>query len=164
VEYGWEGVSSDVSLGRTALAGLAAAAAVTALNEVGRRVVDDAPRVEVLGQRGVRKLARQVGRRPDARQAYWLALAGEVVSNGSYYALAGASRRPRRAAVLLGAAAGAGAVLLPGVLGLGTAPTRRTARTAALSFAWYLAGGLAAAAVLGRAPRRAPRRSRRPRA
>ncbi|BDG04022.1 hypothetical protein [Anaeromyxobacter oryzae] len=154
MEYGWEGVTTDVPLGRTVLAGVAGAAAVTALNEVGRRVLRDAPRVELLGARGVRKLARRAGHRPDGRQAFWIALAAEVLTNGSWYALAAQARRPRRAAVWLGALAGAGAVLLPGALGIGTWPTRRTARTAALSFAWYLAGGLAAAAVLGSPPPR----------
>jgi hypothetical protein len=32
-------------------------------------------------------------------------------------------------------------------MGLGSAPSRRTPQTKAMTFAWYLAGGLAAAGV-----------------
>jgi hypothetical protein len=49
--------------------------------------------------------------------------------------------------LLLGLTAGLGAVFLPGPLGLGTGPSRRTPRTAVMTVAWYALGGLVAAAV-----------------
>lgn len=42
---------------------------------------------------------------------------------------------------------GIGAVILPPVLGLGSAPTARTRSTPALMVLWYLQGGLVAALV-----------------
>jgi hypothetical protein len=131
-------------------------ATVTALNELGRRVIPGAPRAEKLGARSVRKLARRVGRRPSKREAYWWALGGEAASNGLYYALAAAYPRPLAAGGLLGALAGAGAVLLPPRLGLGSRPTRRSGRTAAMAFGWYLAAGLAAGLVASRLRPRGP--------
>jgi hypothetical protein len=41
-------------------------------------------------------------------------------------------------------AAGLGAVLLPGPMGLGNEPSTRTPGTAAMTVAWYFAGGLVA--------------------
>jgi hypothetical protein len=127
-------------------AGLAGTAVVTALNEGVRRVLPGAPHAEWLGERGVRAIARRAGVAPPrGRALYWTALAGEVLSNTAYYATPGlARRRPFLAAAALGVAAGLGAVFLPERLGLGRSPTRRSRRTATLSFAWYLAGGLAA--------------------
>jgi hypothetical protein len=132
------------------MAGLAGMATVTALNELGRRTLRGAPRADRVGVRGVRAIARRVGRRPSRRQAYWWALGGEVVSNGAWYALAALYPRPLAGGALLGALAGAGAVLLPPRMGLGWRPTRRSGRTAAMAFGWYLAAGLAAGAIAAR--------------
>ena len=75
------------------------------------------------------------------------ALGGDIVSNALYYSLIGLSKPEN--AVLTGAAlglvAGIGGVTLPGPMGLGTAPTRRTEATAVMTVAWYLLGGLATA-------------------
>lgn len=141
---------------RAAMAGLAGMATVTALNEVGRRTIAGAPWVEKLGTRSVRKLARRVGRHPSKREAYYWALGGEALSNGAWFALAALYPRPLAAGGVLGALAGAGAVLLPPRLGLGIRPTRRSGRTAAMAFGWYLAAGLAAGLVASRLRPRAP--------
>jgi hypothetical protein len=140
---------------RALAAGLAGAFTVTALNEVGRRTLSSAPRAELLGARGVRKLAGRLGRRPSRAGALRLALAGELVSNGLYYATPALSPRPLLTGLVLGALAGWGAVALPPRLGLGRWPTRRSARTRALSFTWYLAAG-AVAGLVARRGRRAP--------
>jgi hypothetical protein len=140
--------------GRAIMAGLVGAATVTALNELGRRTIAGAPRAELLGVRAVGPLARAAGARPSRRQAFLLALAGEVLSNGAYYALPALTRRPLATGIALGALAGLGAVALPPRLGLGRWPTRRTARTRALTVAWYLAAGVAAGLVARRAAAR----------
>lgn len=67
----------------------------------------------------------------------------------SYFTLVAAGGRKgavTRGAVL-GLAAGLGAVFLPGPLGLGTAPSRRTPATAVMTAAWYSLGELVAGAV-----------------
>lgn len=132
-------------LSRALAAGLAGTATVTLLNEVGRRTLRGAPHAEQLGMRAVRSIARRAGARPGRGQLFAAALAGEVVSNTAYYALAArASRRPLAAGALLGGVAGLGAILLPQRMGLGRWPMRRSRRTARLAFGWYLAGGVAA--------------------
>jgi hypothetical protein len=143
---------------RALAAGLAGFATVTALNEGARRVWKGAPRIEVLGQRAVGRIARSAGYRPRRSDTYWLALAGSFLLDGAYFALAGLGPRPRiSSGVALGALAGVGAVLLPDRLGLGAKPTRRAPETALATFGWYVAAGLTAAAV---ARARARRRER----
>jgi hypothetical protein len=141
---------------RAAMAGLAGMATVTALNEVGRRTIPGAPRAEKLGVRGVRAVARRVGKRLGRKEAFRWAMAGEALSNGAYYALVGLYPRPLMAGLTLGALAGAGAVFLPPKLGLGKRPMRRSGRTAAMAFGWYLAAGVAAGFVARRLVPRGP--------
>lgn len=131
-------------------AGASGAAALTLLHESARRVVEDAPRMDVLGMRAIAGGFESIGARtPPEPRLHRLALAGDLASNSAYYALVGvggADGAVTRGA-LLGFAAGLGAVLLPGPLGLGTAPSRRTPATAAMTVAWYAFGGLVAGAA-----------------
>jgi hypothetical protein len=143
---------------RALASAIAGVATVTALNEGARRIWADAPRIELLGARAVGRLARRAGFRPGRRDAYRLALSGSLLADGAYFALASLAARRARAGALLGALAGVGAVLLPGALGLGTRPTRRTAETALATVAWYLAAGLAAGATASAWTRRRERR------
>jgi hypothetical protein len=131
--------------------GLAGAATLNAIHETVRRIrPDDAPRMDTYGRRSIARGMELAGVTPPSRDKLQaLALAGDLVTNSLFYALVAAgSPEPRRALMrgaLLGCAAGLGAVMLPPVMGLGSAPSRRTPQTKAMTFAWYLAGGLAAA-------------------
>jgi hypothetical protein len=136
---------------RALAAGAAGVAVLTGLNEAGRRLWDRAPRIERLGERAVGALGARAGVPLDGRERFWIALAGALLTDGAYFALAGLpSRRNRGAGLLLGALAGAGALLLPGPLGLGKRPTRRSSATAWATLGWYVAAGLAAGAVARR--------------
>src|SRR5687767_13744323 len=106
--------------------------------------------MDVLGRRAIARGIRAFGGEPpDEDRLQAMALAGELVSNGLYYALVATNggRGAWLKGTLLGAAAGIGAVVLPPYLGLGSAPSRRTPQTKVMAFAWYLLGGLAAAGV-----------------
>lgn len=131
--------------------GMVGALALTAIHETARRVFQDAPRMDVLGMRAIRKSLRAAGAEPPPDdELFGLTLAGDIVSNSLYYALVGLGD-PRRAAArgaLLGLAAGLGAVLLPGPLGLGTDASARTRETQLMTVAWYTAGGLVAGAAM----------------
>jgi len=129
---------------RALAAGGAGAAATTLVNEVARRYVPAAPRLDLLGQRGLDALAGRAGVRLGRRVRYAAALAGDLVSNGLYFALAARARRPVRAGLALGLAAGAAALALAPALGLGARPVRANGRNAALTVAWYTVGGLVA--------------------
>jgi hypothetical protein len=78
-----------------------------------------------------------------------MALVGDLISNTVYYSLVGAGEgaHARRRGAVLGLAAGIGAIVLPGPLGLGRGPSRRTVATQMMTIGWYLAGGLIAGVV-----------------
>lgn len=140
----------------TLLGGLAGAVTVTLLNEVVRRRLPHAPRMDVIGERALAgSLEAAHVDPPRGRALYGWTMAADLASNTLYYSLVGAGGPGgtwlRGGA--LGLAAGLGAVLLPRPLGLGRQPGARSPRTPLLTVAWYLAGGLAAAAtsrVVGR--------------
>jgi hypothetical protein len=128
--------------------GTVGALALTGLHEITRRTVPHAPRMDVIGMRALSRTVRAMGGRP-ARgdRLFRQTLIGDLASNALYYSLAG---RSARRGLLLGAAAGLGAALLPPVLGLGRSPGSRWPATPLMTLALYTVGGLAAGAV-GRA-------------
>jgi hypothetical protein len=139
-----------VGFGRALAAGAVGAVTVTLVNELARRFVDDAPRLDLLGTRAVAKLrspgglGRAVpGKRKKIRRQ---ALAGDLVSNALYYALTAPGRSPKPVGrgLGLGLLAGLGAVILGPKLGLGHRPTDATVGTALMSVGWYTMGGIAA--------------------
>ena len=144
-----------LSLGRALISGTAGAAALTTVHEAVRRTSPVAPRMDVLGMRGLRKL---LGRRApvDDARLHRLALVGDLVSNTAYYALVAAGdpdRAPLRGA-LLGVVAGFGAVMLPPRLGLGEPPHVASVANRIMTVAWYALGGLAAGVVQRQLARR----------
>lgn len=140
-------------------AGLAGAVVLTAIHETVRHLrPEDAPRMDVLGMRGLRKMLGTADLpQPDNDTLFNLTMAGDIISNALYYSLVGSGRHSLRRGLLLGVAAGVGGVLLPGPLGLGEAPSNRTPQTQAMTVAWYTIGGLVAGAV-GQALRKARKR------
>lgn len=133
---------------KSLLSGLAGAVALTLLHETVRRFVPEAPRADILGMRAIAKGFKAVDKEPPADDTlHEMALAGDVVSNALYYSLVGVSKGKDTLlyGAALGALAGVGALVLPGPLKLGEAPTNRTRETMAMTVAWYLLGGIAAA-------------------
>jgi hypothetical protein len=129
--------------------GLAGACVLTLVHETLRQVVPNAPRMDVLGMRSISKIMEKVGEEPpkDEEQLHTWSLVGDVISNSLYYSLVGSGKGAWWRGALLGSAAGAGAVLLPGPLGLGEEPSNKTTKTQAMTVGYYLLGGLVAAAV-----------------
>jgi hypothetical protein len=127
--------------------GLAGALVLNILHETVRHLRPaDAPRMDVLGKRGLRKLLRKADApQPDEDTAYGLTMLGDLASNGLYYSLVGTGRGVWLRGAALGLAAGVGGVMLPGPMGLGEGPSNRTPQTKAMTVAWYLVGGLATA-------------------
>src|SRR3954471_12316356 len=124
-------------------AGFAGAVAVTAIHETTRRLTPRAPRMDVLGERGIAKVLRGAGVRVPGRNAlHNLALGGDIVSNSLYYALVGSGRDAWVRGAGLGLIAGIGAVVLPPYLGLGRAPRGLTPRVKLMTVAYYTLGGL----------------------
>jgi hypothetical protein len=130
------------------VSGMVGAGVVSALNESVRRAMPgSAPRMEILGMRAAKAgFEAAHAEVPPRRDLIWMTFAGEVVSNSAYYSMVSFARPENAlaAGAALGLAAGIGAVVLPGPLGLGDEPSSRTPQTKAMTVAWYLAGGVAA--------------------
>jgi predicted porin len=87
---------------------------------------------------------------PKGGALYRATLAADLVSNGAYFAAVAPWPNPVLAGLVLGVAAGIGAVALPHPLNLSTAPTSRTRATSLMTALLYTAGGLAAGLVYQR--------------
>lgn len=130
--------------------GLVGATTLTLMHELARRVLPDAPRVDLLGMRAIAAALRRGGAAPPPpERLYWWALAGDLASNSLYYSLAaiGAPERAVWRGGLLGLGAGITTVALPPIVGLGHHPQARTPQTALLTVLWYFIGGLVASAT-----------------
>ena len=123
---------------------------MTLLNESARRIIPDAPRLDILGKRAIALPLMKAGQAPPADDVlYWISMAGDLAANTAYYGLVGLGEKENalRNGMLIGLAAGVGAVVLPQRLGLGTEPSARTPQTQLMTITWYVAGGLAAGAI-----------------
>ena len=135
---------------RSMASGLVGAVALTALHEATRRVAAHPPRMDLLGRRAIKRSLDATGQetQPRAELQRW-ALAGDIVANTIYYA--SIARGPGRAkwgrALVLGTAAGIGAMALPPLIGFGRAPNSQYTSTHLMTLGLYLTGALASAAA-----------------
>ena len=130
---------------RSMAAGFAGACVLTLAHETARRLFSDAPRMDILGMRAISKTMEKLGQEPpQEEELHTWALAGDIVSNGIYYSFVGTGKDALWKGAMLGAAAGAGAIYLPGPMGLGEKPSNRTPATQAMAIGLYLLGGLVA--------------------
>jgi hypothetical protein len=132
--------------------GLAGACALTVVHELVRKVDSQAPRADKLGMQAIARTLQKMNKPvPSKKQLHNWSLAGDIVLNSLYYSLTGAGK-PKNVflrGAALGLASGLGALLLPKYMGLdNNSFTDRSPRTKVLSVAWYVIGGLAAAAAI----------------
>lgn len=130
--------------------GLTGATTLTILHEIVRFIDNDAPRMDELGKQAIAKIFSKFNLDvPDEDQLYLITSASELISNGLFYSLLGAGAKENALVrgALLGLTAGAGAVFLPGKLGLDNSASDRTLKTKVMTVAWYVIGGIIAAAV-----------------
>jgi len=131
--------------------GLAGACTVTLLHETVKRIVPEAPRMDLLGMNAISKGLASMGlSSPSNKKLFTLALAGDLVSNSIFYSLAGLGKEKNIwvRSSLLGLAAGIGAVTLPGPLGLKEKYSNRSVSTRLMTIGLYVAGALVTTAVL----------------
>lgn len=128
--------------------GVAGAVTLTLIHETARRLLPDAPRMDVVGMRAIAKSMEKLHEQPPPEEELFkYSLVGDLISNSLYYSLIGTGRKAWLRGTALGLAAGVGGVLLPGPLGLGAEPSGRTPQTKVMTIALYLIGGLAAAGL-----------------
>jgi hypothetical protein len=136
---------SGTRLNDSLISGAAGAVALTAVHQAARAVTDSAPRMDVVGMRALARGAEAAGKEAPRthKGLYSATLAGDLILNSAYYSLATTYRR----GTLMGLAAGIGALVLPERMGLGTPPRSELLSNQVMTVAWYLIGGLAAAAT-----------------
>lgn len=142
---------TGLGTGQRLLAGVTGALTVTLLNETVRRLLPHAPRIDVIGERGLANVLRAIGVEPPRGAAlYWSTLVADLFSNSLYYGLIGLGdpKHVGGRGVMLGMTAGLGAAVLPPRLGLGHQPGERWPVTHVLTASWYLIGGLTTAFTL----------------
>ena len=137
---------SSVSLASGAIG----AGVLTLIHQSAKGRLPRAPRMDVVGMRAVDRVTQWIGARVLPRpQLHRAALAGALIANSLYYSMV-VGRTPAetwRRGLMLGAMAGVGALSLPEPLGLGTAPHSSDRGNQLMTVAWYVLGGLAAAAA-----------------
>jgi len=137
--------------GTAILGGLAGATAVTLIHESIKKVVPQAPRMDLLGMSALDKGLKKANMDGlSGSSLYAAAMAGDLISNTLYYTLVGAGK-PKNIWVrstLLGVAAGVSAVFLPRPMGLNEKHSSRTTATAFMTIGLYVTGALVSAAVV----------------
>jgi hypothetical protein len=131
--------------------GLAGACAVTLIHESVKKIVPKAPRLDLLGMNAISKGLNAAGiKTPTGNKLYTLALAGDILSNSIYYALAGTGKEKNIwvKSSMLGLAAGIAAVALPAPLGLEEKHSSRTTETRLMTIGLYVAGALVATGIM----------------
>jgi hypothetical protein len=131
--------------------GLAGACAVTLIHESVKKIVPKAPRMDLLGMNAISKGLNAAGiKTPTGNKLYTMALAGDILSNALYYALAGAGNGKNLwlKSSLLGLTAGIAAVALPEPLGLEEKHNNRSLETKLMTVGLYVAGALVATAIM----------------
>jgi hypothetical protein len=133
----------------SALGGLAGAATLTVLNETVRKFDKDAPRLDLLGMNTVAKVMKGPKGVPMTDKVKSVSLAGDMISNALYYGMANAGSKGNTylKGAFLGLSAGLGAVAMAKPLD-DPQTTRKTSKTTAMTIAYYIIGGLVAAAVI----------------
>jgi hypothetical protein len=131
------------------LGGLAGALALTLLNEGVKKIDKNAPRLDLLGQNALAKLMKGNEMLPKAAEKFF-PLAGDLLTNSLFYGMSRGKTTGNTfvRGILLGLTAGIGAVTLPKHLGLEEKPTSKNVENALMTVAWYVVGGLVAAAVI----------------
>ena len=131
--------------------GLAGAVAVTLINESVKKIIPQAPRLDLLGMNAVSKGLKFVGKAPSSeKKLFVMALVGDLVTNAIYYSAAGVGREKNLwlRSSLLGLAAGIGAVALPGPLGLEEKHTNKSMATKLMTIGIYVAGSIFTPAII----------------
>lgn len=121
------------------LAGLGGAIALNLLHEIVRHNFDNVPEVNKVGEEALNKSLETVDMKiTDKDQLYAATLAGDVISNGIYYAATATSGFN----LVSGVAAGVGAVMLPEKMGLDDSPVAATTQKKVMTVGYYLFGAV----------------------
>jgi hypothetical protein len=133
----------------SAIGGLAGAAALTVLNETVKNFDKNAPRLDLLGMNTVAKVIKGPKGVPLKDKVKPVSLAGDMISNALYFGMANSNSKGNTLwkGAFLGLGAGLSAIAMAKPLG-SPETTNKTPKTQAMTVAYYIIGGLVAAAVI----------------
>ncbi len=137
---------------KSIIAGFAGAAALNILHETRRKLDSEAPRMDLVGKQAVRKSAEALNiDPPTGNKLYGVTLAGDVLTNATYFAAIGTGGRKYMLLRAIGAGVSAGITALkaPEPLGLNKEHVGNTEKREILTVAYYVFGALVTAGVLG---------------
>ncbi|AZA55141.1 hypothetical protein [Chryseobacterium sp. G0201] len=121
------------------LAGLGGAIALNLLHETIRKNFDNVPEVNKMGEEALNKVLDKVDMQiTNHDQLYAATLAGDVISNGIYYATTATTGF----SITSGVVAGLGAVMLPEKMGLNDEPVAETTQKKVMTVGYYLFGAI----------------------
>ena len=137
---------------KSLIAGFAGAAALNILHEGMRKLDPEAPRLDLVGEEALKKSAEALDLKPPAgKSLYGITLAGDVLTNASYFAAIGMGGRKFMLLRAIGAGLSAGfaAVKAPKPMGLNEKHVANTEKREIMTVAYYVFGALVTAGVLG---------------
>lgn len=136
---------------KSIIAGFAGAAALNILHESMRKLDSEAPRMDLVGEQIVKKSAKALDiKAPTGNKLYGVALAGDVLTNASYFAAIGMGGRKfiLLRAIGAGISAGIAAVKAPKPMGLKEEYVANTEKREIMTIAYYVFGAVVTAGVL----------------
>ncbi|KQR94878.1 hypothetical protein ASG01_03160 [Chryseobacterium sp. Leaf180] len=119
------------------IAGFGGAIALNILHEVIRKNFDDVPHINELGEEALLKVTDQTPFSISSDKIYTATLAGDIMSNGIYYATTATQNN-----MASGLLAGIGAVALPKYMGLDDEPVASTNKKKLMTVGYYVFGAL----------------------
>jgi len=137
---------------KSLIAGFAGAAALNILHETMRKLDSEAPRMDLMGEQAVRKSAEALNiDPPTGNKLYGVTLAGDVLTNATYFAAIGMGGKKYMLLRAIGAGVSAGftALKAPKPLGLNEKYVANSEKREFLTVAYYVFGALVTAGVLG---------------
>lgn len=140
-----------MNFAKSIIAGFAGAAALNILHESVRKFDREAPRMDLVGEEVVKKSAEAMKIEPPAgNKLYGITLAGDMVTNASYFAAIGMGGRKfiLLRAIGAGISAGIAAIKAPKPMGLNEKHVANTDKREIMTVAYYVFGALVTAGVL----------------
>lgn len=125
------------------IAGLGGAVALTVLHEYVKQHMNEPPDFSEIGEQVIDKSLEVVNLQvKDPDKLYNATLAGDIITNGIYYALT-----PFKMNTLVGALGGLGAMLIPKQLGLDNDPVAGTDKKKIFTVGYYIFGALVSTGI-----------------
>ncbi|SKB46867.1 hypothetical protein [Daejeonella lutea] len=140
-----------MNFAKSLIAGFAGAAALNILHETMRKFDSEAPRMDLVGEQAVKKSAEAMNvDAPTGKKLYGITLAGDMVTNASYFAAIGMGGRKFMLLRAIGAgiSAGIAAVKAPKPMGLNEKHVANSDKREIMTVAYYVFGAIVTAGVL----------------